>query len=144
MNVLLGRTNASKLLLLEVFNITIFFINKYFTNILDILYLYNYISLIGLINNWKRPIYYGYDQKMTKELLFQIIKELHNVGFNVISIVSDMGSTNMRLWKSLNIYINNTSFEHPIQKNQIYVFADVPHLLKLARNHLLDKYVVHF
>lgn len=70
---------------------------------------------------------------MTKELLFQIIEQ-HNVGFNVISKVSDMGSTNMRLWNSLNISVDNTSFEHPISKNQVYVFADVPHLLKRARN----------
>lgn len=84
---------------------------------------------------------------MTKELLFQIIEQLHNVGFNVISIISDMGSTNMRLWNSLNISVDNTintSFEHPISKNQVYVFADVPHLLKLTRNHLLDNYEVNF
>lgn len=97
-----------------------------------------------MVNNWKQPIYYGYDQKMTKELLLQIIEQLHNVRFNVISIVSDMGSTNMRLWNSLNISVDNTSFEHPFTKNQVYVFADVPHLLKLARNHLLDKYEVNF
>jgi len=81
---------------------------------------------------------------MTKELLLQIIEQLHNVGFNVISIISDIGSTNMRLWNSLNISVDNTSFEHPVTKNQVYVFADVPHLLKLARNHLLDKYEVNF
>lgn len=99
----------------------------------------HYTYLIGLISNWKQPTYYFFDKKMTKDLLFEIVENLHNVGFNVISIVSDMGSTNMRLWKSLNISKNNTSFEHFITKNKIYVFTDVLHFLKLARNHLLDK-----
>ncbi|KAF0739127.1 general transcription factor II-I repeat domain-containing protein 2-like, partial [Aphis craccivora] len=39
--------------------------------------------------------------------------------------------------KSLDISINHTSFEHPKINARIHVFADVPHLLKLARNHLL-------
>lgn len=70
----------------------------------------------------------------------QIIEELHNIGFDVIAIVCDMmGSTNMGLWESLNIFIDNTYFYHPILNNPIHVFTDVPHLLKLARNHLLDK-----
>jgi len=51
---------------------------------------------------------------MTKKLLFQIIKKLHEVGFNVISIICDMGSSNMGLYKSLNVSIHNTSFLHPI------------------------------
>lgn len=41
----------------------------------------------------------------------------------------------------LSIAIENTSFEHPCSKRLIHVFADVPHLVKLTRNQLLDKYV---
>ncbi|KAL4088525.1 hypothetical protein QTP88_023619 [Uroleucon formosanum] len=51
-----------------------------------------------------------------------------------------MGSSNIGLWKALNIHIENTSFKHKITNQNIYVFADVPHLLKLARNHLIVKY----
>ncbi|KAL4082741.1 hypothetical protein QTP88_029674 [Uroleucon formosanum] len=76
---------------------------------------------------------------MTQDLLQQIIEQLHNVGFNVIAMVSDMGSSNIGLWKALNIHIENTSFKHKITNQNIYVFADVPHLLKLARNHLIVK-----
>ncbi|KAL4082734.1 hypothetical protein QTP88_029667 [Uroleucon formosanum] len=50
-----------------------------------------------------------------------------------------MGSSNIGLWKALNIHIENTSFKHKITNQNIYVFADVPHLLKLARNHLIVK-----
>ncbi|XP_029345847.1 uncharacterized protein LOC115034159 [Acyrthosiphon pisum] len=92
----------------------------------------------GLTNNWKQPIYYNFDERMTKEILYKIIEELSEIGFNVVGIVSDSGSTNVGLWKSLDISIDNTSFEHPKTNARIHVFADVPHLLKLARNHLLD------
>jgi len=44
---------------------------------------------------------YGYDTPMTQELLHQIIEQLHNVGFNAIAMVSDMGSSNIGLWKAL-------------------------------------------
>ncbi|KAL4085495.1 hypothetical protein QTP88_027353 [Uroleucon formosanum] len=50
-----------------------------------------------------------------------------------------MGLSNIGLWKALNIHIENTSFKHKITNQNIYVFADVPHLLKLARNHLIVK-----
>lgn len=53
-------------------------------------------------------------------------------------MVSDMGPTNRTLWNSLNINIENTSFENPFNGKNVHIFADVPHLIKLARNHLLD------
>lgn len=93
------------------------------------------------MKDWKQPIYYNYDTNMTKELLFDIIKELHNIGYDTIAIVNDMGPSNMGLWRNLNISITNSSFEHPCTQRKIHVFADVPHLMKLLRNHLLDQYV---
>jgi len=45
---------------------------------------------------------------MTKDLLFKIIEELHKIGFNVISMVSDMSPSNMALWQSLDITNENT------------------------------------
>lgn len=39
----------------------------------------------------------------------------------------------LRCWVST----SNTSFPHPITEEPIYVFADVPHLIKLFRNCLL-------
>lgn len=97
-----------------------------------------------MVSNWKQPIMYGYDTPMTQDLLHQIIEQLHNVGFNVIAMVSDMGSSNIGLWKAVNISIENTTFKHKITNQNIHVFADVPHLLKLARNHLVDKYKTNF
>lgn len=75
---------------------------------------------------------------MTQLLLFDVISQLHACGFEVAAVVSDMGPTNIRLWKSLGITPTKTSFSHPISGKQIYMFADVPHLMKLVRNHFID------
>ena len=57
-----------------------------------------------------------------------------------------MGPLDLRLFgeKGLNLTIENTSFKVPAnsEKNtpvlEIFYFFDIPHLLKLMRNHLLD------
>lgn len=76
---------------------------------------------------------------MTTEILIKIIACIHEVGFEVVALVSDMGSTNIGLWKSLNITPSSPSFINPVTLKNIYVFADVPHLLKLIRNHFIDR-----
>lgn len=96
------------------------------------------MTFIGLFAKWKQPLYYNYDTPMTQELLFEIIKQLYVCGFNVVAIVSDMGPTNIKLWKWLGISPTKTTFKHCVSEKPIYMFADVPHLLKLVRNHFLD------
>lgn len=69
-----------------------------------------------------------------------IISELFTTGLTVVAVVSDMGPGNMSLWSKLKIaYNKHVYFSHPSDSNlNIYVLADVPHLIKLLRNHLLD------
>lgn len=76
---------------------------------------------------------------MTKEILFTIISQLYMYGFDVRGIVSDMGPTNRKLWNELNTGIENPNFIHPKTLKKVHVFADVPHLLKLIRNHFLNR-----
>lgn len=58
---------------------------------------------------------------MTKELLFSIINELHDIGYDTVAIVNDMGPSNIGLWRDLNISITNSSFEHPYpEKNPCF------------------------
>lgn len=75
---------------------------------------------------------------MTKETLFDIIKYVENAGFPVVAIVSDLGGGNRGLHKKLGITITKTYFLSPINNRKVYVFADVPHLIKLLRNHFVD------
>lgn len=84
-------------------------------------------------------MFYDFDTPMTTEILFKIIACIHEVGFEVVALVSDMGPTNIGLWKSLNITPSSPSFINPVTLKNIHVFADVPHLLKLIRNHFIDR-----
>lgn len=100
------------------------------------------VMVRGLVANWKQPIYYQFDQPITEEILENIIAELYSAKYIVVGVVSDMGIGNMKLWSKLNVGIDDTKsnfFKHPVDTSlKIFVYADVPHLLKLARNHLLD------
>lgn len=108
-----------------------------------------FVMARGIFGNWKQPIFYEFSQRMTKSILFNIVRMLFEIGYIVVAVTNDMGSSNMSLWKDLNIGIEmSTSDENPIIKNffihpanetlKIFVFADVPHLIKLMRNNLLD------
>ncbi len=97
------------------------------------------IMVNGLCRKWRQPIYYDFDQKITKKILHQIIFELRAVGFRVCAVVSDFGGTNRELWKELNVSSAKTFFPNPFEQGMnIWMFADAPHMLKLLRNHLLD------
>jgi len=92
----------------------------------------------------------------SKEILFEIITLLQEIGYTVVAVTSDLGPTNVRLWKSMNIGVeistNKNSevignpnerkqcfFLHPSDENlKVFVFADISHIIKLARNHLFD------
>ncbi|CAI6352569.1 unnamed protein product [Macrosiphum euphorbiae] len=93
----------------------------------------------GLIYPWKQPIFYNFDTQMTEELLKKIILELFDIGYNVVAVTSDMGPTNIGLWRELHISMEQTSFPNSRTSKNIYVFADILHLIKLARNHFIDK-----
>lgn len=102
---------------------------------------YKYMQVVmarGLFSQWKQPVFIGFDTKMTKLLLEQIVSDLNAVKYEVVACVSDCGGGNLGVWKELNINIDQTFFFHPITKNKIYVFADIPHILKLIRNWFLD------
>ena len=92
----------------------------------------------GLSAKWKQPVRVDFDQKITKELLFGLIRELHQIGYPVVCCTSDCGGGNVGLWKELSIGIDEPFFFHPITKEKIFYVPDVPHLLKLLRNWLLD------
>ena len=94
--------------------------------------------LRGLVYKWKLPIYYQFDAPMTKSLLFQIIQQVEKHRAQVCGVSCDLG--NRQLMSELDISPENPSFANPADPNRlIYFFPDVPHLLKLIRNHLLDQ-----
>lgn len=108
----------------------------------------------GLFNKWKQPIYYDYSKSMIKDILFEIMQALYDIGYIVSATTCDMGCTNVSLWNKLNIGIGKSDAKqnegkdctekqcfitHPSDDTlKIFMFADVPHLLKLIRNNFLD------
>ena len=93
----------------------------------------------GICGKWKQPVYYDFDSTLSKELLFQVIRSIEDVGLKVYALVSDLGSANRKLHGSLAINPERTFFEHPSDsRRKVHVFADIPHMLKLMRNHFLD------
>ncbi|CAH1367880.1 unnamed protein product, partial [Tenebrio molitor] len=103
---------------------------------------YSYVQVVmlrGLIGNWKQPIFYDYDCKLTKNLLFNIINFVEKSGFHIVAMVSDLGGGNRSLLNELEINCENTCFDNPANNHKIHVLADVPHLFKLLRNHFVDK-----
>jgi len=67
----------------------------------------------------------------------------YDASYTVVAIITDLASSNNKTWKDLNIGIHEEQqcyFTHPSDDNlKVFVFADEPHLLKLIRNHYLDK-----
>lgn len=91
---------------------------------------------------------------MSRDILFNVIQILYSADYIVVAVTCDMGPNNIKLWNDLNIDINfpcHSNDNIPINNEKqcyivhpsntslrIFFYADVPHLLKLSRNNLLD------
>lgn len=93
----------------------------------------------GLTGKWKQPVFVDFDRKMTKEILLNIIERLHSIGLLVVCCTSDCASENQSLYSSLDATYDKPYFRHPCNNSDIVCMHDVPHILKLIRNWLLDK-----
>ena len=93
----------------------------------------------GLFANWKQVVYFDYDVVLTKDLLYSVVGAVESAGYEILALVSDMGAMNRKLWSELGVSSDAPALAHPMDSNRkIFCFADVPHLLKLLRNHILD------
>eukprot|EP00096_Caligus_rogercresseyi_P014157 TRINITY_DN6686_c0_g1_i1.p1 TRINITY_DN6686_c0_g1~~TRINITY_DN6686_c0_g1_i1.p1 ORF type:complete len:475 (-),score=75.10 TRINITY_DN6686_c0_g1_i1:104-1318(-) len=104
------------------------------------------VILRGLSQEWKQPIFFDLDISMTQELLFFVIEELEHQGFRIRGISTDMGTLHPLLTQ-LSCHdqpeYSSSSFPNPFDPSRhVHVFPDSRHLLKSARDHLLDKGLV--
>lgn len=100
------------------------------------------VMVRSLFASWKQLVYYEFDKTMDATTLNNIILKLHDAGYIVVAITSDLGPGNLKLWSQLEIGMHpqKSYFQHPARNDlKVFVFADAPHLLKLLRNHFLDK-----
>ena len=98
------------------------------------------VIVTGVIKNWCQPIYYSFDQNMTFNILKTAIAKVQKAGFEVCGVVGDMGGSNQGFLRSMNVSYENPFISNPCNnEKRIHFFADMPHLIKLLRNHLLDQ-----
>lgn len=60
----------------------------------------NYVQVVmarELFENWKQPIFFGYDCQLTKNLLCILIQKLEEIDFNGVYIVNNMGRGNRKM-----------------------------------------------
>ena len=84
--------------------------------------------------------FYDFDKRVDAELFLNIVRKVKSTGFRVRTFVSYMGLKNQKLLADLEIKTGNTFLKNPCcEERHIWAFCDVPHLLKLMRNYLIDK-----
>jgi hypothetical protein len=94
----------------------------------------------GLLYPYKQPVYIKFDQAMKKDIVFEVMCCLEKIVYKVVGMVSDMATSKVGLWRSLGITDQTPFFFNPRSlEEKVFMFPDAPHLLKLCRNHYLDK-----
>lgn len=105
--------------------------------------------VVGINHSFKLPVAYffidGLSGKERAGLVQQCLTRLHDAGVDVVSLTFDGCAANLAMAKSLGCVLEahsanfKTFFSHPSTKENVYVFLDACHMLKLVRNTLGDK-----
>lgn len=105
--------------------------------------------LVNAINgNWKIPIAYflinGLDSNERANLIKMALESVHETGVKVVSLTFDGLSCNLSVGHKLganllDVHSLKTAFQHPITGEDVFIFIDACHCLKLVRNILASK-----
>lgn len=99
--------------------------------------------LVCLSDSWKIPVGYflinGLSGIQKADLIKKCLSLVHESGVVVTSITFDGATSNFAMCKCLGADFNDienlkTSFKHPITNEEVYIFLDPCHMLKLIRN----------
>ncbi|KAG0416190.1 hypothetical protein HPB47_006631, partial [Ixodes persulcatus] len=83
--------------------------------------------------------------RLSKDLIFDLIRKCESTGLTIDAIITDMGPGNQGLWRECGITAIklgkiSVSCEHPCASRsdrELYFLADAPHILKNLRGHLV-------
>jgi len=84
-----------------------------------------------------------------QDIVTNIISISESIGLSIIALVSDMGSSNQKLWKKWNITAGrhgeiSNFLPHPLDfTRKIYIIPDVPHLFKNIKNMLMTNKILY-
>ena len=99
----------------------------------------------GINRNWKPISFYFSNNSCPSEKLQVILKEaivhLQQLGLEVQSVVSDMGSNSIKLAKESGVTANQPFFK--VKDQKLFYIFDPPHLIKSIRNNFI-KYDIAF
>lgn len=92
---------------------------------------------------WKQSVFYYFYVNMSAVLFKQLIIELENIGIQIVAIVSDMDGKNSIICSELGV----SHTKSPLQTRQnssrhVFVFVDIPHLIKMLRKHYLNSGII--
>lgn len=93
----------------------------------------------GLNKNWKQSFAYYVGNPNGHELhqiLERAIKELQNIGFNIVALSCDQGSSNRSAYSKFKVTVDKPFIF--ANESKIYLLYDTPHLVKSVRNALLS------
>ena len=82
------------------------------------------IMVRSLCSHWKQPLYFAFDQNMTRDILFEAIRGVEEVGYRVIATVCDLHAINRNLlWfpceqGGLNVQCEDSWFPHPCDQHR--------------------------
>ncbi|KAB0804407.1 hypothetical protein PPYR_01377 [Photinus pyralis] len=113
----------------------------------------NVFMVKGVYRQWKQALSFTFSNGPVKSLqlkkmIVEIIKECHNIGFEVVATICDQGSANSSavnlLIKETNEHLLKNGIENKyigflVDNKEIVPLYDVPHLFKGIRNNLLLK-----
>ena len=92
----------------------------------------------GVITGWKMPVYFGCDVPMRQELLMNVVEQMESKGFVVRGCSFNLG--NKEFLSDINFKSGTYKIPNPAEPDRSFYFlADIPHMMKLFRNHMFDK-----
>lgn len=94
-------------------------------------------ALKSFTDKWKQVVYFKFGQRMNATILGDIVGALEGIGLRPVLVVTDMDKSNVKVWTTMGVS-HEIPYCYTPNNNRLYIMADSPHLIKLARNHFLD------
>ncbi|KAJ1530256.1 hypothetical protein ONE63_005179 [Megalurothrips usitatus] len=96
----------------------------------------------GITKKWTLPVAYYFvhgtcPSHMLKILICDVVRALHDAGYNVLATASDQGPTNQKAVAELKSSTKDEIFYEIDGRRMVHIW-DIPHILKNVRNNLLS------
>ncbi|CAH1711446.1 unnamed protein product [Aphis gossypii] len=101
--------------------------------------------VVALNSNWKVPVGYFLTNSLTAQekanLVTTCLQNLNDVGVIIKTLTFDGAASNISMAKYLGVDLSSNlepTFQHPSTLENVHIYLDAAHMLKLVRNTLGD------